>query len=257
VNDITTTTADPAIIEATVVRGDLSNLTPKQRTVYYVEVCKSVGLNPLTKPFDYLKLNGKEILYATRACTDQLRQIHGVSLRVTSRETIGDVYVVTAQATDRTGRVDESTGAVPTGALKGEALANALMKAETKAKRRVTLSICGLGVLDETELDTIPAASIGVTPHGAIDEDAARARKAEDDRMGAEWAAMVDGISDVDALAKWCSYHGYMLHGLHATAKARLWRRIMAAWERVGSNQQDVRRWLAESREPIEVESES
>ena len=33
-----------------------------------------------------------------------------------------------------------------------------MMKAETKAKRRVTLSICGLGMLDETEVETIPHA---------------------------------------------------------------------------------------------------
>jgi len=32
------------------------------------------------------------------------------------------------------------------GALKGEARANAFLKAVTKAKRRVTLSICGLGL---------------------------------------------------------------------------------------------------------------
>jgi hypothetical protein len=69
---------------------------------------------------------------------------------------MGDIYVVTARAKDRTGREDESTGAVPLGNLKGDALANALMKAETKAKRRVTLSIAGLGWLDETELETIP-----------------------------------------------------------------------------------------------------
>jgi hypothetical protein len=36
--------------------------------------------------------------------------------------------------------------------------ANAIMKAVTKAKRRVTLSICGLGFLDETEVETIPEA---------------------------------------------------------------------------------------------------
>jgi len=40
----------------------------------------------------------------------------------------------------------------------GEALANALMKASTKAKRRLTLSLCGLGFLDETEVGTIPGA---------------------------------------------------------------------------------------------------
>ena len=33
---------------------------------------------------------------------------------------------------------------------------NAKLKAITKAKRRVTLSICGLGFLDETEIETIP-----------------------------------------------------------------------------------------------------
>jgi hypothetical protein len=43
------------------------------------------------------------------------------------------------------------TLAVAIGALKGDALANAPMKAETKSKRRVTLSLAGLGWLDETE----------------------------------------------------------------------------------------------------------
>ena len=33
------------------------------------------------------------------------------------------------------------------------------MKSETKAKRRVTLSLCGLGMLDETEIETIPSAT--------------------------------------------------------------------------------------------------
>jgi hypothetical protein len=53
---------------------------------------------------------------------------------------------------------------VPLGNLRGEALANALMRAETKAKRRVTLSIAGLGWLDETELDTMPQGPHAVMP---------------------------------------------------------------------------------------------
>jgi len=40
--------------------------------------------------------------------------------------------------------------------LRGEAASNAVMKAVTKAKRRVTLSICGLRFLDETEVEDIP-----------------------------------------------------------------------------------------------------
>jgi len=50
---------------------------------------------------------------------------------------------------------------VALGTLKGDALANALMKCETKAKRRVTLSLAGLGWLDETELETIPGIRVG------------------------------------------------------------------------------------------------
>lgn len=145
-------------IESALILGDLSKLNVDQRLSYYKSVCESVGLNPLTKPFDYIQLNGKLTLYAKRDATDQLRKVHGVSIKITAREKIEDIYIVTAQGTDKTGRVDESTGAVNVQGLKGDNLANAFLKAETKAKRRVTLSLCGLGLLDETEVSTIPDA---------------------------------------------------------------------------------------------------
>ncbi len=123
-------------------------------------MCQSVGLNPLTKPFEYITLNGKMVLYARKDATDQLRDTRKVSITRLERERIDGVYVVTAYAQALDGRTDSSMGAVNIEGLKGDSLANALMKAETKAKRRVTLSICGLGMLDETEteLSTIPDA---------------------------------------------------------------------------------------------------
>jgi hypothetical protein len=151
-------TIPPEVMEKVVIGGDLSELNAAQRAESYTAVCRSLGLNPLTKPFEFLTLNGKLRLYALRDCADQLRRLHGISIYITNRERMGDIYIVTARAKDRTGREDESTGAVPLGNIKGDALANALMKAETKAKRRVTLSIAGLGWLDETELATIPGA---------------------------------------------------------------------------------------------------
>jgi hypothetical protein len=165
---------DPGtMLERVVVHGDLSKLTPGDRAAYYGQVCSSLGLNPLTRPFEYLTLNGKQILYARRDCTDQLRKIHGVSVTIRAREQIGDLLVVTAQAELPGGRRDESTGAVSVGSLKGEALANAMMKAETKAKRRVTLSICGLAVLDESEVDGAKATDTGggYSPHLVPGED--------------------------------------------------------------------------------------
>src|SRR4029077_9994 len=147
-------------IEEVLTTGNIQQLAPGERVIYYARVCESLGLNPLTRPFDYLTLNGKVVLYAKKEATEQLRKINGVSiynLDKTFNDALG-LYIVTALAEDKTGRKDAATGAVAIKNLAGEALANALMKAETKAKRRVTLSICGLGMLDETEVDAIPGA---------------------------------------------------------------------------------------------------
>ena len=149
---------DFSAIEKAVLEADLASLSARDRMLFYNKVCDSLGLNPLTQPFEYIKLNGKLRLYAKRDCTDQLRRIHAVSVVITSREFSNGVYVVSARATIGDSRTDESIGAVSVDGLRGEALANAYMKAETKAKRRVTLSIVGLGWLDETEIETIPSA---------------------------------------------------------------------------------------------------
>jgi len=140
------------------VRGDLTNLTPRQRVTHYKNVCESLKLNPFTKPFDYIVLNSKLVLYARKDATDQLRSLHKVSITGLEQKQIGDLFVVTAQARAADGRTDSAMGAVPVKNVFGEQLANAMMKAETKAKRRVTLSLCGLGMTDETEVDSIPGA---------------------------------------------------------------------------------------------------
>lgn len=147
-----------ADIEAALLHGDLGKLTTEGRLQYYKAFCESVGLNPLTQPLAYIMLNGKLQLYAKRDCAEQLRKLHSVSVLSMSKEVIGEVYVVTVEGRDKTGRTDWATGAVPITGLKGEPLANAYLKAETKAKRRLTLSICGLGLLDETEVASIPDA---------------------------------------------------------------------------------------------------
>ncbi len=155
---------DLSVIEQVLVQGDLAKLSTQHRVEYYNRVCESLTLNPLTRPFQYLQLNGKLILYATKDCTEQLRKRDGISITIVSRELVEGVYVVTARAQSASGRCDESIGAVAIDNLKGEAKANALMKAETKAKRRVTLSFAGLGMLDENEVSSIPDAQVVTMP---------------------------------------------------------------------------------------------
>jgi hypothetical protein len=174
-----TAAPDASALEKVLLQGDLASLNPGQRITYYRELCASLGLNPLTKPFEYLELKGQGgkvslTLYAKKDCTDQLRNKGDVSCKIISRETVEGVYIVTARATTPGGREEESIGAVPIQKeggqwktkdgrrefesdgtfvpLRPEERANAMMKAETKAKRRVTLSLFGLGFTDESEI---------------------------------------------------------------------------------------------------------
>jgi hypothetical protein len=144
--------------QVVIARGDLTKLSPQERGRLYGRVCASVGLNPFTRPFEYLLLNGKLTLYARKDATDQLRAIHGISVTDLIESEREGVYIVTAKVANAAGRTDAAKGAVSIAGLKGEFLANAMMKAETKAKRRATLSICGLGFTDESEADDIPGA---------------------------------------------------------------------------------------------------
>lgn len=140
-----------------VLNSDLSKLSEPQRVEYYKIVCERAGLDPMAKPFDLLLLNGKMVLYANKTTTAQLTAIHNLSVTIVSKEVVGSLYVATARATKPNGALSEDIGAVTIGGLQGDAAANAMMKAITKAKRRAVLGVCGLGMLDEHETDMLPA----------------------------------------------------------------------------------------------------
>ena len=160
------------VVESLVLRGDLSGLGPRERANHYIAVCHGLGLNPASKPLDYLRLNGKEILYPNKGATDQLAAIHKVTREIIDGPKVMDlagtklVYAL-CRASLPGGRFETSVATVPL-----VDPVNVLMKVETKAKRRATLSILGLGMLDEMELETIPASAQG--PGGGVDLSDAR-----------------------------------------------------------------------------------
>lgn len=146
-----------AIMEQLVIQGDLKALQPHERVAYYQRVCESLGLNPLTTPLQYIQLQGKLTLYPTRGATDQLASVHGISVSLGEGRELRGMYLARATAIHQeTGRSADATGVVPMdgqrGALTGENLANALMKAETKACRRAVLRLVGLTDLS-TDVD--------------------------------------------------------------------------------------------------------
>lgn len=206
----TTDTASPAelarVVESLVVRGDISQLSTADRSQYYLRMCASLGLNPTTQPLAFLKLNGKDVLYVTRSATDQLAAMHRVNREIIDGPKVIDlggtkaVYAV-CRATLPNGRVETATAAIP-----ATDLINSVMKVETKAKRRATLSILGLGVsLDESELDTIAASARGESaPSPAPAVPAAITAATTCAAVGAAYRGAVDGTDPSDpALTVW------------------------------------------------------
>lgn len=147
---------------------------------YELALAKSIRINVLARPFEWIwfqdRFNPQATtptlqLYATKNCTDQLRKVHGISVIKTKVVTQAGFCIATAWVKDKRGRTDESIGVVDARGEQGQAYGDAMMWAETKAKRRATLSICGLGMLDETELHSL--GDYGhLTPGGRIMEDA-------------------------------------------------------------------------------------
>lgn len=216
-------------VEKVMLKGDLSPLSSEERVTYYNRMCDYLGLEPVTQPFNLITLNGRLVLYATKNAAEQLRKKNGVSIDELDGKQVNDVYIVTVRGHDNTGRTDMATGAVTIGRATGDTLANLLMKAETKAKRRLTLSICGLGMLDETEVETIPnAQKVGMTT-GEVNLINANAAQVEFEELLKDARKMVDDakldglLSEDERLAAIKKYERLSLKGLHK------WREAFAA----------------------------
>jgi hypothetical protein len=148
---------DAATMEKVIAMGDLRGLNAAQRVSWYNARCDAAGLDPRTQPFMYVEFDGKLQLYALKTASDQLIAKHKITIKIADRRYDPDtqLYEVLAQATFPDGQYAEDLGVVAVGGLVGKALANAVMKAVTKAKRRTVLSACGLGMLDESEIEDL------------------------------------------------------------------------------------------------------
>jgi hypothetical protein len=138
--------------------GDLSKLTGEDRLKFYGKLCEFTGLNPLSKPFDWIQFQGKLTLYPNKGCAEQLRVLHGVTFDDKfDRHVEFGVMTMTVRGENKAGRRDFATAALPFDEkMPAEAKANQIMKLETKAKRRFTLSICGLTMFAREAEDQEP-----------------------------------------------------------------------------------------------------
>jgi hypothetical protein len=124
-----------------------------------------------TRPLQYfeqLDRNGKRnlILYALRSASAQLALIHHLSTSLSDSTITNDVVMFTAKVFDPKGRTDSAVGAVSLKGLSGKEFADAIMAAQTKAKRRAILDMVGSGMLDESEVEGMHGSVVPVDTTG-------------------------------------------------------------------------------------------
>jgi len=206
-NDILKTEQAKENVKETLIRdlvlvGDLGRFTPDQKVEYYNRMCDALELNPVTRPFEFMVLKGKTVLYALKGATEQLRKKDGISVIDMKKEFEDGLYIVTVTVQNASGRRDMATGIVDIKGKTGDDKANLMMKGETKAKRRATLSISGLGMLDETEIESIPAGQKTENKPKGILQNALNAIK------GAKTLADIDRIKSRIPLTEWTELEG-------------------------------------------------
>lgn len=132
--------------EKAMIENDLSALNSEERLSFVKHICETVGLNPSTKPFIYTEFQGQLKLYPAKGAAEQLRAIHGISCEIVKaeRDEPNGIFWTHVKGTTKD-RFDEDYGWAAIANLKGDVLGNAVGKAITKGKRRVTLSMVGLG----------------------------------------------------------------------------------------------------------------
>lgn len=144
-----------ADVVALVTKGDLSKLSSEELVRVYIARCDALGLDVRATPFEVINFKGKTVLYPTKEAAEQLRRLNGISTTVVEEsynESTG-IMRVRIRGVDRNGREDEEIAAIFTKGMQGIDLANAYMKCITKAKRRLTLSMCGLGQMSDVDDD--------------------------------------------------------------------------------------------------------
>lgn len=161
------------------LHGDYSKVSDTDRVNIALNLCETFGLNPATVPFNWLKneKTGAISLYPNKSCAAGLASNRKLSVQVVKEGPIMDTaYSVTVKVTEGD-RVTEDVGVTSMSYFKkgdantpgswqrvdGTGLADAVMKAHTKATRRAVLKHCGLSLPEEKEEEPLVVVDTQVT----------------------------------------------------------------------------------------------
>jgi hypothetical protein len=141
--------------------GETGQLTIAEKSILLSKVCEEYGLNPVLVPFNFILFQGKERLYLTKVGCDSIANNKQLTRIITTRhyDIETNIYTVSAMVSDDK-RKEEASASVYCASydakkqafsrLSGEALANAYLKTESKAKRRATLAFIGFAFEEDS-----------------------------------------------------------------------------------------------------------
>jgi len=150
---------------------DLESLTESQRQEYVKAVCQHMGVPDNIGLVSLTQLDDGEgpsrlVAYAKRGATEIVRSKLQINITNLTHQMVGGSIVFTATAIAVDGHQEISTGSKYVDGLTGHDLDDAIMTAQTRALRRVTLQFIGAGVLDESEINQRKTVHISVHATG-------------------------------------------------------------------------------------------
>jgi len=133
-------------------------MNEEQRQQYVRNVCEHMGVPPELNLVMLTYLDEQDgprrlVAYAKRGATEIIRNNRNINVTELTSKEIGGSIVFTATGKDNNGRQEMSTGSRYIKDLEGRQLDDAIMTAQTRAVRRMTLQFVGAGVLDESEVN--------------------------------------------------------------------------------------------------------
>lgn len=155
-------------VETALMMNNFGALTKAQRALVILKKCEQIGVSIWLQPYAWGTMDGKLVPVPLKGLFQQLRAKNNLTITKIEEEIDKELGIfmvkVHGRVTGSSGvvREDMGLGVVGIKGLTGDPLANAMMKAHTKAKNRLTGSLCGGDSgIDDTEMSSVAGAFMG------------------------------------------------------------------------------------------------
>lgn len=146
-------------------RSDIDKMSDPEQRQYYLDACEYFQVPPELNVLYFTYFDSGDgarvkVLAAKKGATDIIRDRLHISIAELTEKMVNGSIVFFAKGVNGKGRVEMATGAKYIEGLKGQDLDSAIMTAQTRALKRLTLQFAGGGLLDESEVPNSVTADI-------------------------------------------------------------------------------------------------